>query len=1622
MRSGLWLALLAAGCGAAGSAAGGGANDVLAQAQALSIPLPYRTPDAKVSGWDRSYVDLMVADTWSTCSFLDGSDQPINHVLVQPGDQYLDQLLSSMTRLSTYWVAHQSPDMGTATQAPQKQWISYRNDPAYNRNRATNEGQSASLALRSLKLYTLKMDGVDAHLAAAQAQASQSVALAAMNACIAQGVRSMALGGDILSLSEPEQIQGLEVVRERAQIAMLQYAAILNAIAAAPTFSGTATTYQQMAFLQQWAATAPNRDVIFKSWLSDFASVVQLHLTVTQELSELFVRSAAAKSSRGGQATTAADEEWGAGAWRQRVLALLYGGDPLAVDKDHTPPWPNMLDRQAPGVTLDSNVHDPEPWPTPKQLPYFSVDSKDPHVMQLLSLARRADALRLFNNDDGSANIDVSAEQLYRATEARARTEQCATLTNGACTVYAPSDVPAWASGTIDGYLLFNNFGITPDHARQVVTYLDQYAPSTGVSPVHPVGALTVSNGWRIIPRDTIDVVRLIDEISPLFVRYVPYRIPATVDPNVERTHKETSSAGVDYRIGDDQGLAAGGLYAESMRIYGAMPALSLVRDVLRRVTASTAASHELLNAIATVGPALGATLDAAIGAQVTRLTPLEQVLLYDWPNSGVQGGRSAYERLQMVQVQRSPVSILAGWAVDADYDANNDSFYADASATYDLIAVKNSPDAYALSLSTIGHRFVDGKTFNDLAADTTSGNTVIASAAAANGKLHAEIYLTAETLSKTSTPPTWTFVLRKTLGGNVSYRPLIGAVPLYAWQFNRTASGRASELAPIYSYSFARAGRLGRIATQAWAVQRGNPSRPRYDGFGLPNTWVPVADATAFGSQPGDSVMTYFLRNAKQAALDATDAVRAAINSTQQQQQATLDQQAAQARSGLVIEQEAQRLCGAASQPGGATCPPNIATHDLALQWTPIADAWTGVPDVPIYCDTQLDGDQDPLHNLDCFARRRIIKATQSVPLADPVFAEAARLDVPTFGRFSGGSIQTVLVDQWSALHKVQDDAVQIETSKEATAAKVKTSNHVVNQMKALLAAAQTQLKSYGDNRDLVVKNWEDANAAAIAQCGAALLQIRDASGDDGPACEWTIERIQQDMDYVLPKSSSKGKAGLGGTIVPFQKPGSGPKGGYTCPVQSLGSDKAKLSQLGNMVAACQSARATLDQAWLQMKQWDVMKDVVKLQADADAQQVEAAKGNLIAEGLDGVSNIARIATELDSAAADVSKTVAQIAQLQEEAQLSVARAQLEQNLATQGAQLSLGLYRQYNQYDWWRARALLDGARRYAVAARRAIETAYVTDLNTLTSPEAFVAAPASWAADAYRYDLSLPSAVGLSTGQAISGAQYPNAVLDYVANLERFVQGFAVERPMSAAVDNQMVSIPGPGARLVVGGQIVPDPARAVWSVLCPAGTACASANAPAWCPLVTTVPVAQTCRLSGSTGTPQYVAPAKARVTFYFDPWGRSVGRSALTPLDDRANARWGRLAVNLVGNGIKDCSLSQNPSDCQANQYLFYDLQHQGPSLAFGATREWMELDVPVADIQAGKAASLGEYLDVLQNGWGKPFVEAVARTELIGRPLNGAYNLELSGAPGVLFDNIETVQVLLVQNYSALQF
>jgi hypothetical protein len=359
-------------------------------------------------------------------------------------------------------------------------------------------------------------------------------------------------------------------------------------------------------------------------------------------------------------------------------------------------------------------------------------------------------------------------------------------------------------------------------------------------------------------------------------------------------------------------------------------------------------------------------------------------------------------------------------------------------------------------------------------------------------------------------------------------------------------------------------------------------------------------------------------------------------------------------------------------------------------------------------------------------------------------------------------------------------------------------------------------------------------------------------------------------------------------------------------------------------------------------------------------------------------------------------------IATAVQEAAVAESETELDQTLfaASNGLSTSFGVYDRDHDYDLARAQALLENARRYAVVARRSIEEQYVVDLSIMTDDEPFVAAPAGWADSIYEYDLNVLSAVGLTAAQGNTASTDPSVLTDYVANLQAFVQGFAVKRPTAVAhTDTDLVSIPGPS------GDPIPPPTASQPG----AGSGAWSFNCNGQWKGVTVLPASSVC----GDGQP----PTVARLQFSLDSWGRLNTTVAATPYVSRFNARWNRIAVNLVGTGLLDCTKATDPNSCYADSYSVFDLRHFGPSWVSDYEQQWHLFQPAVATLEGAKALTAEQWLDPVGNGWDKPYVSAVARSELRERPLDGTYVLDLHLAPETDIDQLERVQLLLETSY-----
>lgn len=400
----------------------------------------------------------------------------------------------------------------------------------------------------------------------------------------------------------------------------------------------------------------------------------------------------------------------------------------------------------------------------------------------------------------------------------------------------------------------------------------------------------------------------------------------------------------------------------------------------------------------------------------------------------------------------------------------------------------------------------------------------------------------------------------------------------------------------------------------------------------------------------------------------------------------------------------------------------------------------------------------------------------------------------------------------------------------------------------------------------------------------------------------------------------------------------------------------------------------------------------------------VAPAQANAIAAFAQAVNDMANETLAATQSAERLVLAVAQGSEEFEKGKLAKEQAALDNSLAS--LQLpNLASYRSYHNYDVWRANALLESARRYAVVARRSIEARYVVDLSQLHDDEPFVAGPAQWADQVYEYDLNAPTAVGLSLApQQTTGTVYPNALVDYVGNLQRFVKGYPVKRPTAATLsDSEVVSLPGPKG-LATQGSLpngVIDGQAYKWTYFCP--------DSASWVML----PDAGNPRQACGQASP----PTQAKLQFTLDPWARVDGTIGRNPFTKRYNERWVRFAVNLVGTGLLDCDKATDPLTCYSQAFVRYDLRHDGPGWTTDYNQQWRSLLVPVGTVESGKALAAEEWLDPLANGWSKSFVTAIARTELAEQPFGGGYTLTFALAPEVDLSHLERVQVLLESAY-----
>jgi hypothetical protein len=797
--------------------------------------------------------------------------------------------------------------------------------------------------------------------------------------------------------------------------------------------------------------------------------------------------------------------------------------------------------------------------------------------------------------------------------------------------------------------------------------------------------------------------------------------------------------------------------------------------------------------------------------------------------------------------------------------------------------------------------------------------------------------------------------------------------------------------------------GRFDREATDAWAFDLARWSKPKFDGFGMRTNWTPFADASLFGDAPGVSVERHFVAQAAAAADESAQALQQAFDALQQQ---ALDD-AAVASSDLKATQltslDYQSLCG------GIT-PNCVPTYTFRAPTVPPCLGAT---------------------NSDCEAFRGVLgkiignppagPAGAGIPIASAVNAEInAANPAPTFPSYKGGTVQALLVAQWNAwqsLNAAMTSATGTAYSALAQATAAVADNNAAiadyNQVMADINTAYAQVTAQ--------------NASFMAQ--QAMFNAQKATYD----AQLTAAQTTASQDCDKGAFDAAVQAGWTGSAEDndLHVSASGDVNGYNW---SFSNGDSKSWSVGPLVAQaqkCQASQTALQQA---ITTTQVNKDALDVQLNALVAQTNALniQNNGIATRMPAAiahkeaaaqrlgASKAAVASQEGSAAQAVQTSMglllASITALDvafAQADVDAAKIAVDQQQTNYDVRSRFGIRARYHNYDLWRARALTENARRLALAARRAIESRYVVDMSAMNSPEPFVDSPSAWADTVFASDLK-PITIGLTPSPTSGNGVYTNVVKDYVNNLSLFLDGFPVKRPSATVIsDADVIQISAPAAQVVSSSYGVPynyiDPSSTGWSFYCDYNTtwvsdadiARFSTTTPSWT-------LATACN-----GGP----PSLARLNFNLDPWGRPTGSVATPPYTSRYNVRVGGLALNLVGSGIRSCQKAPDPATCYAEPFIRYDLKQVGPAWVTSYDQDLRSLDIARAVVESGKALAIEEWLDPVTNGFNRPDVLNVARSEFQGRPIGGAWELTLRLTPDVNVERISRIQLLVQTAY-----
>lgn len=149
--------------------------------------------------------------------------------------------------------------------------------------------------------------------------------------------------------------------------------------------------------------------------------------------------------------------------------------------------------------------------------------------------------------------------------------------------------------------------------------------------------------------------------------------------------------------------------------------------------------------------------------------------------------------------------------------------------------------------------------------------------------------------------------------------------------------------------------------------------------------------------------------------------------------------------------------------------------------------------------------------------------------------------------------------------------------------------------------------------------------------------------------------------------------------------------------------------------------------------------------------------------------------------------------------------------------------------------------------------------------------------------------------------------------------------------------------------------------------------------------------------------------------------RNIERADMMTLSGFArgnyNYRIEEVGLNFVGTGTRDCSASTTPATCYGAGFIPYSLEQRGPFFVKNEKGIDYQFDLFPGRIEHARGLATERYLTNPISSPDQQLLTSYMRPELRGRPLDGNFTIRIWDEPGVTFNTIEDVQLVLKYRY-----